>query len=398
MRNLSALVAVGLVGATFAGCGSSDNGGSTGDGASTGGAGGRTADVTFIADLTGPVGYAAEPMKEGIDFALAQAKKDGELKDIDVKVKVEDSASDPQQAVTLMSSAAKDDDVDATFQATGSGGALATAPIAERGKLPMLNVQSSADGIVESGEHVYLSGAPPQELTIPLQTEYWKEQGVKDIGLIYDSSVPTLKQFAEKEYPAEAKRLGMNIAKTSTISTDQTDFNSLATEMARANVQAIMVGGQGAQNARIITQLRQAGYKGLIGGTGGFAIGVQEPLGTEADGVTYPTDFSPAAPDAATKKFVAAYKAATGKDPVTFTAEGYDAARLLIEALKDTDGDITRESLQAGLQKVMASGFDSGAQGRITYVDRKARLKASLVKWGANDDTSVVSQKDLAGN
>jgi branched-chain amino acid transport system substrate-binding protein len=76
-------------------------------------------------------------------------------------------------------------------------------------------------------------------------------------------------------------------------------------------------------------------------------------------------------------KFVAAYKAKSGKVPTSFVAEGYDAVWLLARGLKAA-GSKDRAKLRDGIEQVTKQGY-AGAQGPLTFENRDVRGPGLLI-------------------
>ena len=78
----------------------------------------------------------------------------------------------------------------------------------------------------------------------------------------------------------------------------------------------------------------------LLGAVGDAALGVK-------NGSSWSQDFA----HDANKEFVAAFKKAYGRTPTLYAAQGYDTARLLASALKQTGGIEDLGKLKAALKK-----------------------------------------------
>ena len=98
-------LAVGVIagGLAIAGCGSDDEGSGSGETAS-GGEKTGTVTVGVALDSTGPAGFTGVEGKKGIDLAVEEANASKALGDATLAVDIQDGASDPKQAASLMTS------------------------------------------------------------------------------------------------------------------------------------------------------------------------------------------------------------------------------------------------------------------------------------------------------
>ncbi len=365
-------VATGLL---VAACGGSDNGGS----AKSGGAAKKSGTVTvgIVLDQTGPAGFTGVEGKKGIDLAVEQANSSKTLGGAKLAVDLQDAASDPKQATSLMTNMTKKDYPVLSVGMT-SGGALAAAPIAQRAKKPLAVILAGAPGIVETGDHVYRANAP-QPTYHHLLATHLKNKGVKTIAQVYDNDVPTNVTLAKQTWPQLAKENGFQITSTDGVAVTATNFGSVVSKIMQAKPQAVLMHLTGAQHVTFATALKRAGYQGIIAGGAGLSAGILKPMGDQANGILFPLDFSAGTSSPSGKQFVDAYKQKYGADPSVYAADAYDAMQLVINSLKQADS-FTPQAVQKGMTAVSQSGFD-GAAGKVTFQNRDARVPGVLIEW-----------------
>jgi branched-chain amino acid transport system substrate-binding protein len=379
MRNLIKIVAAAALLVPLAACGGTSSGGSS-DGEIT---------VGMVMDVTGVAAFAGAPAKEGAEFAIKQANESGELGDRKLKLEVSDAGSQTAQSASLTSKMATTDAV-ATIFGVVSSGALAAAPVAQQAKMPLVAVQSGTAGVVEAGDYVFRTTAPSQTYA-ELQASYFQTQGYKNVAVVYNKEVPNGVDL-NKLYNKLADKYGYTIVDNEAVTNADTDFTAVASKVADSNPDAVVIAIQGPQGPGLVTSLRRAGYTGEIGGSAGTSGGALKPAGKAADGVIYPVDFSATSTAPSSAAFAKAFKDDTGKVATNFNAEGYDAARLIIEAIKTTSGkNPSREDVHAAMLKIVKQGFD-GAVGPITFTDRDARVAGVLVRWSSDGTETVVTE------
>lgn len=379
---LALALSAGLI---VAGCGGSDSSSSGSGGASKGG----DVKVAMVLDMTGPVGFAGVEAKKGIDLAVKEANDADALGGgKKIVVNIQDAASDPKQAASLTQKVARDDSVPVIMIGPGSAGSLAAAPITQRAKLPTAVLESGSPGIVETGDFIYRTSTPQDKFT-GLMAQHFKNQGVKSVIQVYNNDIPTNESLAKDVWPNLAKQHGFTITSSEAVPVTATNFGTIASKIASEKPDAVMLHLSGAQYVSFISAVKRAGYDGIIGGGQGASSGTLAPLGKQADGVLYVAEFSSSSDLPVAKKFNDAIKESTGKDATLYASSGYDSMNFIIDSLKDAKGDYSREGVAKGMAAAAAAGNPDATTGPVTFENRDARIKGSLVQWQNGKDTIV---------
>jgi branched-chain amino acid transport system substrate-binding protein len=117
----------------------------------------------------------------------------------------------------------------------------------------------------------------------------------------------------------------------------------------------------------LLERLRVAGVTTLLMGTGAVTEQLPRLAGAAAEHLVYPQQsFDAHSTEPAVAGFVAAYEARYGEAPGVFAAHGYDALKLVWQAMRDT-GEAQPDDIRRGL---MALDDYAGAAGRISFDDR----------------------------
>ncbi|MTD13860.1 ABC transporter substrate-binding protein [Nakamurella sp. YIM 132087] len=334
--------------------------------------------ATFLGDLTGAAAFCGGSARTGIEQAVNKVNEDKMLGDgVTLSVDFQDTGSDPKQAATQMSQIAGTDTM-ATLIGCASAVGQGTVPVAQQAGVPVIAMQSGTQAILDAGNYVFRTTAP-QSTYHGVQVDYYAAQGAKTAAMVYQSDNPTLTELAEKIYPDLLAAKGIELISTEAFQGENFDFSALASKVVGENPDVVFLMGQGTPNVTVATQLLQQGFEGRVGGSAGFANGVLEPLGADANGFTWPTDFNPASPEPSTQAFVQYYTEKTGKAPDAFAAESWDTVMLLVAGLNKTT-DYTRAGLRDGIEAATQDGLD-GAVGPITFENRDARIGGLLVEW-----------------
>lgn len=376
-----ALPVLAVACALIVGCGGDEQSEEGGGGASE--AMPASVALDFMLDVTGPAQVYTKDVKRGLDLRIKEANEAGELGQTKLSANIRDQRGDPRAAANVMTEVANSDAPLALF-GTGSDIAPAVAPVAQREEVPLITIFSGGPGVVDVGDYIYRVTAP-QSSYHDLQSQYLKSQGAKRVAMIYNNDNGTLKDLAENFYPEAAERDGYEIVETAGVPVAATDISSELTGIANSQPDAVLMLVLLQQNATVVNRLRGAGFEGVIAAQPGIDDSALKSLGDRADGVVWPTDFSPATETESGQQFVAAFEAEYGSLPDTFAASGYDGTTMAIEALKAAP-EFTREGLQQGLTEVTSKGFD-GAAGPLTFEERDARVDGIMVEWQNGKET-----------
>ena len=135
---------------------------------------------------------------------------------------------------------------------------------------------------------------------------------------------------------------------------------------------AVFYGGMDATGGPLLKQGRELGMKAVFAfGDGACTDKMKELAGDAADGLLCSQAGIPA--EAASKKFLDAYKAKFNVDPILYAPFTYDAANLLIEAMKKANSPDPAKYMPE-----LAKISFSGSTGKIEFDDKGDRKDAEM--------------------
>lgn len=338
--------------------------------------------IPYLQDLTGPASGAGVPGREGAEIAVQQIEESGLLGDSKIVLEFEDTASTVDQAVTLMSQATASDAI-AILGPPLSSEAVAMSPIAVEAGVPFIVTQAGSDGVVDAGEYVFRV-TMPQPLYQDVLVDHLVSEGVETVSYIYNNAIPTVAGLVEDVHPPLLEDAGIEVLSTSGYQTGASDFSALVSNVIEENPDAVGAMSLLAESSPLVTQLRNAGYEGLIFGNQAFDGGALEGAGELAAGAVWATDFHPDRPADQTATFVDAYEQEFGRTPNNFAAESYDAMWFLARGLAGLTDEYSRDALRDSLEAVSDEGFE-GAMGSLEFEDRDLRIDAVLVMWDGSE-------------
>lgn len=357
-------------------------GGSTSGGSAAGGLP-ETIKIVSINPTTGIVAFAGAGANKGYQLAVKEINASDLLGGSKIELELKDTKSEAQTAASEVSSAVADKKVAAVFGSVSSTEAVAMSPIAQKQGLPIVYTQAGSNGVVV-GDFTYRA-TPLMSTYYPIMKKYLQQQGWKSIGIIYTQLTPTLQEIGSKTLPDLAKELGMTVSGSIATPATTQDFQAPIAQILSAKPDVVAVLQVGASNPTAMKQLRQAGYTGPVLGNSGASAGNLKPAGADGSGMVWPVDFNYQQSSASSQKFVKAFKAEFGENPLNYSAEAYDAAWFLarsIAAAKSTDRKAIKDAMATEAGKSSTGALGEG----LTWKERTIVVPGVVVEWTGNGE------------
>ena len=339
-RLVPMVAAAGLLSITA--CGSS-NANSSG----AGGAGGQTVNIGFLANLTGPGAPYGVPFNNGLTMALKEVQSSGTLPNISINVDTRDTGSVEANAVTLFNKFVQAKDP-ITISDSQSPIGLAVAPIANSQSTVFLSGGGSKLPN-DKGFSFRLAdlGTPQKTLGTALYT-----RGAKRVATIIAGDNPSFATLAKATEAAYKAAGGGDFVASQTITSSDTDFSSVLTNLRQANPDTIFISTLPAQSGNIIKQIKSVGGldSATLVGTIAWNPQVFDIAKSAAVGAEFASVWAPGAP--ATAGFESAYKSAYNATPIAYSALGYETGWLLAAAIKSvtaSGGTVTAAAIRDAL-------------------------------------------------
>lgn len=325
--------------------------------------------------LTGGVSQFGIGCHQGYVLAFEQINAEGGILGQKVELVTEDNQSKPGQSATVVRKLITQNKVVAILGDATSSATLEAAPIAQGDKIPMITPTATNPRITEVGDYIFRVCFLDEfqgRVLARFAREKLKAQRIFTLTDVkQDYSVDLLKFFKE-----EFTKLGGTIVGEQSYSTGDTDFRAQLTPIRSAKPDAVYLPGYYQEVALIVKQGRQIGLTMPFIGCDGWANQALLTIGGKAmNGCFFTNHFSPDDQSSNVKSFVAKYQEKYGSQPDTFSALGYDAARLLADAIKRA-GNLNSQPLRDSLAKT--TGFE-GVTGQISFDPNRNASKPGLI-------------------
>ena len=338
--------------------------------------------------LTGNTATFGQSTKNGSEMAFDEINKAGGLIGKPVKLIVEDDQSKPEEAATAVTKLINQNAVQAVLGEVASSRSLAAAPICQGARVPMVTPSSTNPKVTQVGDYIFrvcFTDIQQGEADAKFAAKSLK---LKKAALLYDVrndySVGLRLVFAQK-----FKEYGGEIVAEQSYSEGDSDFRAQLTQLKSANPDIIYVPGYYTEVGTIARQSRDLGISApLLGGDGWDSPRLWEIGGKALNGCYFSNHYSVDDPAPAVQKFVADYKARYGATPDALAALGYDAARILADAItraNSTDGAKVRDAL------AQTKGY-KGVTGTIT-IDKDRNAVKPVVMLKVQDGKFVFQER-----
>jgi branched-chain amino acid transport system substrate-binding protein len=311
------------------------------------------AEVLIAAELalTGPYAFAGVPTRDALVMTIEDINARKLAGEHTIRLQIEDTASDKQQAISLANRFAARDGAVMILGPSSSLEAVAVAPVANALKVPMLTTTALAEDITKAGEWSFKTPESPK-ITVEELTKYAVEKmQVKRVALVFGRDNEG--QIAQKNVARDYfKAHGVEVASEESVLTSDTDFQGLITKLESLNVDTIFLTPVAEQAANLIVQARQGGLGPELRFIGTSNMGSERFLrvgGAAVEGATFFADYFHTIASADNTAFVAAFRARYKRDPDNVSALGFTALHLAARAIAAAGPNPTRESVRAAL-------------------------------------------------
>ncbi len=339
LRLACAVLGATLLGSVFAGCGSKESG--------------DTIKVGANFELTGNVANYGNATIEGLQLAIDEANEAGGINGKKIELVSVDDKSEAAESINAATKLISDDDVKVIVGPATTGLVLAETQTATDAKVPIIApCATSPEATVENGKvkpYVFRSCfIDPQQGEV-MATFAAKDLKAKTAVIYVDNSSDYSKNLG-KVFKEKFEAAGGKVVMEEAFLQKDQDFKATLTKLKTANADVMFVPAYYEEVGKIVKQAREMGINSAILGTDGWDdTKVVDIAGADAlNNTFFSTHYSEK--DAEVQGFIEAYKKKFNRAPNVFAALGYDAGKMLVDALKRAgsgDTEKIREALEA---------------------------------------------------
>jgi len=339
--------------------------------------------------MTGPIASYGQESVNGIKMALDEVNKTP-INGKTIKLLVEDNKGEPVESANAVRKLIDINKVDLVLGSVASSNTLASSPIAQEAKVPLLTPASTNEKVTMTGDYIFRTCFTDNFQGVVMAKFAFNTLNKRKAAIIVDNSSDYSKGL-QKVFKEEFGTLGGAVIQDNfTYTQKDTDFRSLLTKVKRANPDVIFLPGYYSEVGLILKQARQMGMDmPILGGDGWDSPKLQELAGPQGIKGNYiSSHFSPDDADPKVQKFVKDYMERFNEKPGAMAALGFDAMLVVADAIKRAGSNNA-----ADIQKALATtvAFE-GVTGSIT-IDANRNAQKSAVVLETTATGNVFNQK-----
>ncbi len=377
LKIMSVLAGTMLMGSIFAGCGDDAKSDEIKIGANF--------------ELTGNVANYGSATLDGLKLAIKEVNDAGGVNGKKITIVDADNKSEASEAVNAATKLISDDKVKVVVGPAVTANVIAESQVATDDKIPVVAPDATSPEVtVENGQvkpYIFRSCfIDPQQGTV--MAKFATENLKAKTAVIYvdnstDYSKSLGKVFKEKFEAAGGKVLDQQAF----VAKDQ-DFKATLTTLKAANADVIFVPAYYEEVGKIVKQARELGITCPILGTDGWDDSkVADIAGADTlNNTFFSTHYSDK--DDSVKGFVEAFKQEYGHMPNVFAALGYDAGKMIVDAIKRAGSD-DPEKIRQALEETKDLQVGTGT---ITMDKNHNPIKQAVILENKNGDRVMVAK------
>ena len=353
MRKFSSIfLASTVLAGVLAGCGATEEGGSSNGGS---GSSGDTIKIGANLELSGAVASYGSSINDGAKLAIEEINADGGINGKEIEYVPVDNKSDNAEAVTAAMRLAEQEKVVAMLGPATSGNATAIVQTAAQFKVPMVTASGTAETVTVNddgkvNEYAFRTCFIDPFQGIVAANFASEELQAKNVAIYMDSTSDYAKGLAAS-FKKQIEENGGKVVIEEAYVTDDVDFKSTLTNIKSANPDFVFIPGYYEEVGLIVKQARDLGIDvPLMGADGWDSPTLVELAGADALNNTYITNhYSSGDNDPKIQEFVAAFEEEYSEQPNAFHALGYDTVYYLKDAIERAGDEVTGEAIQKAL-------------------------------------------------
>ncbi len=283
--------------------------------------------------MTGSEATFGQSTHNGIMLAVKEVNAAGGVKGKQVAVKSYDDQGRGQEAGTAVTRLITEDQVKAVLGEVASSLSIAGGRVAQQYKVPMISPSSTNPQVTQIGDMVFRV-CFLDDFQGYVQAKFARDQlKAQNVALLYDQAQAYskgLKDYFKKHFESMG---GKVVAEQAYTGGDQ-DFSAQLTTIRATNPDFVLLPGYYTDAANIVLQARKLGLTiPFLGGDGWDSAQLAAIGGKAIEGTYYSNHYSPDEQRPEVQNFVKKYQAEYNATPDGLAALGYDAAKLLLDAM-----------------------------------------------------------------
>lgn len=313
--------------------------------------------------LSGNVASFGEMARWGAELAVAQANAKGGIAGRKVQFDIQDNRCNPAEAVKITTQMLSNPAYLALFDGLCSSVILSTMPVIERERVPLMVATASATSISEKsgvGGNQWTFKFNPSDATLATAMVAWLKQHGLAEKIAFLGEDTDFGRSGAGAFEAALKAGGGKLASSDFYQQGTADFSAVLTKLRGVRPSVLALYALAGDQRNIIAQFMTSGLRLPL--TGRLITDVIPPEVLKSGGIDGSTSVQPYSFEIDTpqnRAFVAAFKAAHGREPSSIAYSAYDAMRTLLDAIERAptkDRAAVRDALKATRMESLIGG------------------------------------------
>jgi branched-chain amino acid transport system substrate-binding protein len=293
--------------------------------------------VGAVISETGTMSSYGEKVKKGIDLATEEINAAGGIRGGQVTVAYRDDATNKEMARQVTEELIDEEGIRVIIGGISSPITLAIAPVAEEKRVILISPSASAPEISDAGDYIYRN-YPSDILEGTAMAKFARDLGLERMVLfVLDNEFGAgLKHFFTQGYQSKYR----SVVKSFDFRDGETaGFPAMVEEVKELAPDGIYIAAYLQDMSELLKLLDEAGVKAVLLGSASVTPDLIRMAGPASENLVYPQPpFDVQSHEPAVRAFVDAYRAKYSEDPDSYAAHGYDALKLLAQAMENAGG------------------------------------------------------------
>lgn len=314
--------------------------------------------------------------REGIDLATDEANAAGGVRSRRIVVVYADDKTDPYETAQKVRMLIDREGVLALLGEVASGRSRVGGLVANQRRVPMITPSSTDARVTRGRPYVFRACFTSEAQASAAAAFIARSLGRRKVALLYAAQDPYSSGLAAA-FRKAALSLSLPLVAEKGFQKGEKNFRTYLNQLLAPGPDVIYAPLYYTDMVPVARQANAAGVPGSLffGCDAWDAEDLVRDAGVELEGALFTNHYALDVPWESSTRFVAAYRRRFGREPSGIAAQGYDAARLLYDALARAE-PLDRE----GLRRAIAETRDfRGATGSISIDQERNAQKAVLV-------------------
>lgn len=370
LTRIAAVAAAVVMTGALAGCGSSS---------------GDTIKIGANFELTGNVANYGSATYDGLKLAVKEANDAGGINGKKIELVAVDNKSTAEEAVNAATKLISSDGVKIVVGPAVTANVIAESQVANDNEVPVVAPDATSPAVtVENGKvkpYIFRSCfIDPQQGEV--MAKFANENLKAKTAVIYVDNSSDYSKSLGQVFKEKFEAAGGKVVGSEAFLAKDTDFKATLTTIKNYNADVVFIPAYYEEVGKIVKQARELGITCPLLGTDGWDdTKVVDIAGADALNNTYfSTHYSEK--DEAVQGFLKAFEAEYGHKPNVFAALGYDAGKMIIDAIKRAGSDDPK-----AIAKALAETKDlQVGTGKITMDKNHNPIKDAVILEMKNGD------------